>query len=34
MKGRSAHRRGVDFQLKAAEKHIGPMADAIQEALK
>ncbi|MGQ8774541.1 hypothetical protein ACUTQ5_08950 [Serratia sp. NA_112.1] len=25
---------GVDFQLKAAEKHIGPMADAIQEALK
>ncbi|AUO04690.1 hypothetical protein C0558_24015 [Serratia marcescens] len=25
---------GVDFQLKAAEKHVGPMADAIQEALK
>lgn len=25
---------GVDFQLKAAEKHIGPMAEAIQEALK
>ncbi|MDW5499528.1 hypothetical protein R6Y99_06935 [Pseudomonas lundensis] len=25
---------GVDFQLKAAEKHISPMADAIQEALK
>ena len=25
---------GVDFQLKAAEKHVGPLADAIQEALK
>ena len=28
------HRNGVDFQLKAAEKHVGPLADAIQEALK
>ncbi|HGM5284989.1 TPA: hypothetical protein ACKP01_005019 [Serratia liquefaciens] len=25
---------GVDFQLKAAEKHVGSLADAIQEALK
>ncbi|AKE10842.1 hypothetical protein [Serratia liquefaciens] len=25
---------GVDSQLKAAEKHVGPLADAIQEALK
>jgi hypothetical protein len=25
---------GVDFQLKAAEKHVAPLADAIQEALK